>query len=80
MDRDPRENPRGVRAAQSVLLELWTMLGEFRESMTIVGGSAPPLLVGSQQDDPYVGTTDVDVAWSGGCSTRRRRRPRSSAM
>ena len=37
------------------------VLGEFRDAMTIVGGSAPPLLLGEDPDDPYVGTTDVDL-------------------
>jgi hypothetical protein len=29
--------------------------------MTIVGGSAPPLLTGDRPEDPYVGTLDVDL-------------------
>jgi hypothetical protein len=48
-------------AAQRVLLELWTVLAGFADAMTIVGGSAPPLLTGDQPDDPYVGTLDVDL-------------------
>lgn len=42
---DPREDQAGVRAARSVQLELWTILGEFRDAMTLVGGSAPPHIV-----------------------------------
>jgi hypothetical protein len=58
---DPRDDPASVVAAQRVLLELWTILAGFAEAMTIVGGSAPPLLTGDQPDDPYVGTLDVDL-------------------
>ena len=58
---DPRDDPVAVRAAAQVMLELWTILGGFTDAMTIVGGSAPPLLTGPRADDPYVGTLDVDV-------------------
>ena len=58
---DPRDDPASVVAAQRVLLELWTILAGFADAMTIVGGSAPPLLTGDQLDDPYVGTLDVDL-------------------
>lgn len=43
------------------MLELWTILAAFADAMTLVGGSAPPLLTGSRPDDPYVGTLDVDL-------------------
>lgn len=43
------------------MLELWTILVGFADAITIVGGSAPPLLTGSPADDPYVGTLDVDL-------------------
>jgi hypothetical protein len=58
---DPRDDLASVVAAQRVLLELWTILAGFADAMTIVGGSAPPLLTGDQPDDPYVGTLDVDM-------------------
>jgi hypothetical protein len=58
---DPRDDLVGVRAASSVQLELWTILGEFRDAMTLIGGSAPPHIVERSPDDPYVGTLDVDV-------------------
>ncbi len=58
---DPRDDPASVVAAQRVLLELWTILAGFADAMTIVGGSAPPLLTGDQPDDPYAGTLDVDL-------------------
>ncbi len=62
MAHDARDEPRAVAAARQVLLELWTMLGEFRDAMTLVGGSVPPLIARDRgaNDDPYVGTTDVD--------------------
>jgi hypothetical protein len=50
-----------VVAADRVLLELWTILAGFADAMTIVGGSAPPLLTGHRPDDPYIGTLDVDL-------------------
>lgn len=43
------------------MLELWTILAGFADAMTIVGGSAPPLLTGNRPEDPYVGTLDVDL-------------------
>lgn len=58
---DPRNEPRGVRAARMVTIELWTILGEFRDALTLVGGSAPPLLIGEVTEDPYAGTLDVDA-------------------
>lgn len=58
---DPRDSPRGVEAARRVMLELWSMLGEYRDTLTLVGGSTPPLLVGDVPNDPYTGTLDVDL-------------------
>ena len=58
---DPRDDPASVVAAERVMLELWTVLAGFADAMTIVGGSAPPLLTGDRPDDPYVGTLDVDL-------------------
>lgn len=42
-------------------LELWTILDEFRDALTLVGGSVPPFVVEASPEDPYVGTLDVDV-------------------
>lgn len=53
---DPRDDSASVVAAERVMLELWTLLAGFADAMTIVGGSAPPLLTGDLPDDPYVGT------------------------
>ena len=58
---DPRDNPASVLAAERVMIELWTVLVRFTDAITIVGGSAPPLLTGLRPDDPYVGTLDVDL-------------------
>ncbi|MEP7378013.1 MAG: nucleotidyl transferase AbiEii/AbiGii toxin family protein [Chloroflexota bacterium] len=58
---DPRDHPASVVAAQRVMLELATILTGFADAMTIVGGSAPPLLAGYRPDDPYIGTLDVDL-------------------
>ncbi len=50
-----------VEAARSVLLELSHLLGEYQESMVIVGGWVPQLLL-SQAPRQHVGSFDVDVA------------------
>ncbi len=54
-DVDPRDDSVGVRAARQVQLEIWTILGEFRDALTVVGGSAPPYIVEEPTADPYVG-------------------------
>lgn len=58
---DPRDDPVGVRAARMVLLEVWTVLAEHRDALTLVGGSAPVLLFDDDVADPYVGSLDVDA-------------------
>jgi len=58
---DPRDDPASVVAAERALLELWTVLAGFADASTIVGGSAPPLLIGDRAEDPYIGTLDVDL-------------------
>ena len=50
-----------VQACFSVLLELMTVLGEFREDIVIVGGNVPPLLIPSAKEK-YPGTLDIDLA------------------
>lgn len=52
---------REVEACNSVLLELIHILGEFRGSMVLVGGGAPPFLL-PHVADQYVGTMDIDLA------------------
>ena len=46
---DPRDDPAAVVAAQSVLLELWTILPGFADAMTIVGGSVLPRRPGNSR-------------------------------
>lgn len=50
-----------VEAARSVLLELSHLLGEYQESMVIIGGWVPQLLF-NQAPRQHVGSIDVDVA------------------
>jgi len=47
-------------AAFSVLIELFGMLGQFREHMVVVGGWVPPLIL--PRSDDLVRTLDVDLA------------------
>jgi len=50
-----------VEAARSVLLELTHLLGEYRDSIAIVGGWVPQLLI-DHAPRRHVGSLDVDVA------------------
>jgi hypothetical protein len=50
-----------VEAAHSVLLELARLLGEYQDSIVIVGGWVPQLLL-SQSPRQHIGSLDVDVA------------------
>lgn len=50
-----------VAICLSVLLELMTILGEFRENAVIVGGNVPPLLLPDAKHE-YPGTLDIDLA------------------
>ncbi len=50
-----------VEAARSVLLELARLLGEYQDSMVIVGGWVPQLLI-NQAPRQHIGSLDVDVA------------------
>ena len=50
-----------VRAARSVLLELMHLLGEYWESIVLVGGWVPDLLLGSKES-PHIGSIDIDLA------------------
>ena len=53
--------PPETRACLSVLVEVMTILGEFRENIVIVGGNVPPLLIKSA-DVKHPGTMDIDLA------------------
>lgn len=50
-----------VKAAESVLLELIHILGEYRDSIVVIGGMVPRYLI-KETEEPHVGTTDVDLA------------------
>jgi len=50
-----------VQACHSVLLEILTVLGEFRKNIAIVGGNVPPLIIPSAKEK-YPGTLDIDLA------------------
>jgi hypothetical protein len=53
--------PPETQACLSVLVEVMTVLGEFRENIVIVGGNVPPLLIKSA-DVKHPGTLDIDLA------------------
>src|SRR4030042_1845219 len=50
-----------VEAARSVLLEVSRLLGEYQDSIVVVGGWVPELLL-SQAPRQHVGSIDVDIA------------------
>lgn len=49
-----------VEAAHSVLLELSRLLGEYQDSVVVVGGWVPDLLL-SDPPRQHVGSIDVDI-------------------
>lgn len=53
--------PREVGAALAVAVELYAVLGEWREHMCIVGGLVPRLLL-AEASEPHIGSLDVDLA------------------
>jgi len=50
-----------VEAAKSVLIELTHLLGEYRDSIVLIGGWVPELLI-PQEPRPHVGSIDIDLA------------------
>lgn len=50
-----------VKAAESVLLELVHVLGEYLDGIVVIGGMVPKYLI-TGTEEPHVGTTDVDLA------------------
>jgi len=57
-------NARNVAAAHSVLVDLMTVLGPFRESVLLVGGWTPQF-ISKEPAQPHlhhVGSLDVDIA------------------
>ncbi len=52
--------PRQVEAARRVIIELWQILGAYREAMVLVGGWVPELLLPGAKP-PHTGSIDVDL-------------------
>jgi hypothetical protein len=50
-----------VQTCFSVMVEVMTILGEFRENIVIIGGNVPPLLIPSAKEI-HPGTLDIDLA------------------
>lgn len=50
-----------VRACFSVIVEIITMLGEYRDNIVLIGGNVPPLLIPSAEEK-HPGSLDVDLA------------------
>ncbi|TAK14588.1 MAG: hypothetical protein EPO32_01495 [Anaerolineae bacterium] len=50
-----------IDAAKSVLIELTHMLGEYRDSIVLVGGWVPEILL-TDSAEPHIGSIDVDLA------------------
>ena len=50
-----------IQACFSVLLEIMTVLGEFRDNIVIVGGNVPSLLF-PNAEERHSGTLDIDLA------------------
>jgi len=50
-----------VQACFSVMVEIITILGEFRDNIVLVGGNVPPLLIPSAKEK-HPGSLDVDLA------------------
>ena len=52
----------GIQACLSVLLEIMTILGEFRDNVVIVGGNVPQLLIPTAEER-HSGSLDIDLAF-----------------
>jgi hypothetical protein len=50
-----------VEAARRVLVDLGHVLASFSDCMVVVGGWTPDLLM-PKEDEPHVGSIDVDLA------------------
>jgi len=50
-----------VEAARAVLIELFHLLGEYRNDIVLIGGWVPDVLITGKQL-PHVGSTDIDLA------------------
>ncbi|MDP2719748.1 MAG: hypothetical protein Q8P44_07970 [Dehalococcoidia bacterium] len=54
-------NQPEVQACFSVMVEIVTILGEYRDDIVLVGGNVPPLLIPSAKEK-HPGSLDVDIA------------------
>jgi len=54
-------NQPEVQACFSVIVEVITILGEYRDNIVLIGGNVPPLLIPSAKDK-HPGSLDVDLA------------------
>jgi hypothetical protein len=65
MNPEPRQrddySDRQVEAARRVLVDLGQVLAAFMDSLVVVGGWTPDLLL-PEADEPHVGSIDVDLA------------------
>lgn len=52
---------RAIEACKSVLVELISLMGEFRNQIVIVGGWVPSFII-PQSREAHIGTLDVDLA------------------
>jgi hypothetical protein len=65
MTPEPRQrddySARQIKAAHRVLVDLGQVLASFKDSLVIVGGWTPDLLL-PNADEPHIGSIDVDLA------------------
>lgn len=54
-------DPRLIKAANSVLLEIGHLLQIYSDGFVVIGGSVPGLILRNQQE-PHIGSIDVDIA------------------
>ena len=54
-------NELAVQAARSVLLEILRVLGEYKDSIVLIGGWVPQMLF-PNSEDLHTGSIDVDLA------------------
>ena len=54
---------REVDACRSVLLELMTILGEFRDNIVLIGGNVPAYIIKSEKEE-HIGSLDIDIAFN----------------
>ena len=52
--------PRQVEAARRVMVEVWQILGAYRDAIVLVGGWVPALLLPGASP-PHTGSIDVDL-------------------